>query len=104
MIRCLITADNFNFKEGLNLIFTLLKFCFNTAPLMIIVEYMPNGNLKDYLRQNRPNQTHTYNNVVDGSEKFTSRDLLSYARQTARGMEHLARYDVSYATFLNRKN
>ena len=62
---------------------------------MIIVEYMPNGNLKDYLRQNRSNQAPTYDNVTDGSDRFAARDLLSYAWQTARGMEHLAKHDVS---------
>ena len=56
---------------------------------------MPNGNLKDYLRQNRSNQTPTYDNVTDGSDRFTPRDLLSYAWQTARGMEHLAKHNVS---------
>lgn len=58
-----------------------------SGPLFLIVEYCPHGNLRDFLRNNRPS-------IVELTEAVTAqltlRDLLSIAYQIARGMSYLS--------------
>lgn len=84
-------------------IINLLGCCSQDGPLYVIVEYAPNGNLKDFLKKNRPTSeydvTATTINADDEDKKnLTQKDLVSFAFQVARGMEYLASRRVSIYT------
>ncbi|PFX31063.1 fibroblast growth factor receptor 3-like [Stylophora pistillata] len=68
-------------------IVNFLGACTVQGPLYLIVEYCPHGNLRDFLRDNRPS-------LIKVNEKtaaqLTLRDLLSIAYQIARGMSYLS--------------
>nr|XP_029716532.1 fibroblast growth factor receptor homolog 1-like isoform X1 [Aedes albopictus] len=73
-------------------IINLLGCCCKDGPLYVIVEYAPHGNLKDFLRSHRFGTTN-YEDMVSGEKEkkiLTQKELISFAYQIARGMEHLA--------------
>ncbi|XP_065089880.1 fibroblast growth factor receptor homolog 1-like isoform X2 [Ochlerotatus camptorhynchus] len=73
-------------------IINLLGCCCKDGPLYVIVEYAPHGNLKDFLRSHRFGTT-MYDDMVSGEKEkkiLTQKELISFAFQIARGMEHLA--------------
>ncbi|XP_062558666.1 fibroblast growth factor receptor homolog 1-like isoform X2 [Armigeres subalbatus] len=73
-------------------IINLLGCCCKDGPLYVIVEYAPHGNLKDFLRSHRFCTTN-YEDMVSGEKEkkiLTQKELISFAYQIARGMEHLA--------------
>ncbi|KAL1385339.1 hypothetical protein pipiens_012960 [Culex pipiens pipiens] len=74
-------------------IINLLGCCCKDGPLYVIVEYAPHGNLKDFLRGHRFG-TANYEDMISGGDKekkiLTQKELISFAYQIARGMEHLA--------------
>ncbi|XP_055617279.1 fibroblast growth factor receptor homolog 1-like isoform X2 [Toxorhynchites rutilus septentrionalis] len=73
-------------------IINLLGCCCKDGPLYVIVEYAPHGNLKDFLRSHRFGATN-YEDMVTGEKEkkiLTQKELISFAYQIARGMEHLA--------------
>ncbi len=59
------------------------------------MEYVANGNLLHFLRDNRANQHQEYgaNNMT--SRSLTARDLTLFAFQIAAGMEYISSKDVS---------
>ncbi|XP_078378637.1 fibroblast growth factor receptor 2-like isoform X1 [Oculina patagonica] len=69
----------------------LLGCCTRTEPLMLIVEFCAYGDLQSYLRHCRGVEDKYYQDLYKvPADKLSSRDLLSFAIQTARGMAHLA--------------
>ncbi len=59
------------------------------APIIGIMEYMSNGNLKDFLKKHQGGAGST------GSEHLSAEMLLSFAYQVSCGMAHVTRRDVS---------
>ncbi|CAO1419888.1 unnamed protein product [Diamesa hyperborea] len=70
-------------------IINLVACCSQDGPLLVIVEYAPHGNLRDFLRKYRPSN---YEENANEKERqvLTQKNLVSYAYQIARGMEYLA--------------
>lgn len=72
-------------------IINLLGCCTQSGPLYVIVEYAPNGNLRDFLRAHRPSSGYEQAIGMDLKPKtLTHKNLVSFAYQIARGMEYLA--------------
>lgn len=70
-------------------IINLLGCCTQKGPLLVIVEYAANGNLKDFLRTHRA--ASGYEVPIGQQPKIlTYKELTGFAFQVARGMEHLA--------------
>ncbi|XP_013195761.2 fibroblast growth factor receptor 3 isoform X1 [Amyelois transitella] len=73
-------------------IINLLGCCTQDGPLYVIVEYAPNGNLREFLRNHRPGNRYEPLPTENIKEKktLTQKDLVSFSYQVARGMEYLA--------------
>ncbi|XP_065359908.1 fibroblast growth factor receptor homolog 1 [Calliphora vicina] len=77
-------------------IINLLGCCSQNGPLWVIVEFAPHGNLKDFLKKNRPLSNwgscslKRNSEYLDDKTHLTEKHLISFAFQIARGMEYLA--------------
>lgn len=62
---------------------TLIGCCAEQDPVLLIMEYIPNGTLQSYLRESRVENNYS-------TCRLTSNDLINFAYQVARGMEFLS--------------
>ena len=69
-------------------IINLLGACTQDGPLFVIVEFAEHGNLRDFLRKHRP--TPGYERARESEvPALTEKQLISFSRQIAKGMEYL---------------
>jgi len=72
----------------------LIGCCIEKEPLLIVLEYLPYGDLLGYLRKSRGHED-TYNTGEKRpNSRLTEKDLLSFAWMIADGMSYLARMKV----------
>ena len=64
--------------------------CYVTAPMMLVLEYTPYGDVLGYLRKSRGVEDQFYCSPECCQQEVTSYDLLSFAQQIASGMSFLA--------------
>lgn len=66
------------------------------APLVVIIEYVPHGDLLGYLRKSRGLQDNYFNDPdTKPSSSLSPNQLFSFALDIAKGMEHLSSHKVS---------
>jgi len=74
---------------------------FAAGPLYVIVEYVPYGNLREFLRERQPACAVDWNDDVERQQNsllpasLSYGDLLSFAFQIARGLEYMSSHMVS---------
>ncbi|XP_038066677.1 angiopoietin-1 receptor-like [Patiria miniata] len=71
----------------------LLAACFHEGILYVALEFLPNGNLRDYLRSIRPSQRGA-GDSTDGASPLTSSNLLKFGTDVAKGMDHLSKTGI----------
>ena len=82
---------------------SLLGCCTRSEPLMIIVEYCAHGDLQGFLRSSRGVSESYYKSTYHPiGQKMTSKMLLTFAFQIAKGMSHLAAFKVRYFIFRDK--
>nr|BBD75251.1 fibroblast growth factor receptor-a [Parasteatoda tepidariorum] len=79
-----------NIGKHLNIV-SLLGCCTKGGPLYVLVEYASKGCLKDYLRAHRNPDGYQEPIGINGEtpKSLTLKNLLSFAYQSARGLEYL---------------
>ena len=73
------------------------------GPLYVIVEYAQHGNLRDFLRNNRPRHTNgsrILNAPAYDDLQLTQKHLVTFANEIANGMQYLASNQVSSKSFV----
>ena len=77
-----------------------IKFIIGSTiePIMVIIEYVPYGDLLGYLRKSRGlNDTYYKDPDVKPNTNLTSQQLIKFAWQVADGMEYLSNKKVGYS-------
>ncbi|KAM7429678.1 hypothetical protein ABFA07_019499 [Porites harrisoni] len=72
----------------------LIGCCSIGDPLLIVLEYLPYGDLLGYLRKSRGHSDSYNTGEKKPSSKLTAKDLLSFAWMIADGMQYLATMKV----------
>ena len=74
-----------------------IYFFSTTEPIMVIIEYVPYGDLLGYLRKSRGlNDTYYKDPDVKPRTNLTSQQLIKFAWQVADGMKYLSNKKVGY--------
>ncbi|XP_038046740.1 uncharacterized protein LOC119720942 [Patiria miniata] len=68
---------------------SMLGYCRKKNPLYLIMEYVSNGNLENYLRQEKQRVDQSYINVNGVTETIGPNQILTFAIQIVRGMKYL---------------
>ncbi|XP_070550957.1 tyrosine kinase receptor Cad96Ca-like [Ptychodera flava] len=68
----------------------LLGCCTEKEPIYVITEFMGQGNLLKYLRDYRREKSSDYANSARLKWDLKSKDIISFGRQIATGMQYLA--------------
>ena len=73
---------------------------FLTEPLLVVIEYVPFGDLLGYLRKSRGlNDTYFKDPDIKPKTSLTSHQLMKFAWQVADGMSYLSSKRVSIKHF-----
>ena len=67
----------------------------SSDPLLIVLEYLPYGDLLGYLRKSRGHSDSYHSGEKKPTSKLTAKDLLSFAWMIADGMNYLAKMKVT---------
>ena len=78
----------------MNILKTIVFYVDLLDPLFVIMEFVPYGKLQSFLRNSRAEERQ-YGNLHGPSQSLTSKDLISFVYQVARGMEFLSSKGVS---------
>jgi fibroblast growth factor receptor 1 len=78
----------------------LLGCCTEKDPIFVIIEYVALGKLQTFLRNSRMEKNYHNNGGGVKSKTLTSRDLVSFMYQVARGMEFLSSRGVSVFIYM----
>ena len=74
-------------------------FYYITEPLMVIIQYVPYGDLLGYLRKSRGLNDKYYKDPdIKPKTNLTSQQLLTFSWHIAEGMAYLASKKVNYDT------
>ena len=72
-----------------------------SGPLLVLIEYVPYGDLLGYLRKSRGlNDTYYKDPDIKPQTNLTSQQLMKFAWQIADGMSYLSSIPVSYIIIL----
>ena len=79
-------------------------FSLSSGSLYVVIEFAPNGNLRQFLKERRPTREYptTLTAVTDrwpvreNSSTLTHMDLVSFSYQVCRGMEYLSSKKVCH--------
>jgi len=66
----------------------LIGCCTDTDPVFVVMEYVENGKLQDFLRKSRSDQN--YRNIHGPSKELQARDLIMFCYHIAKGMDYLS--------------
>ena len=70
---------------------------FSSEPLLVLIEYVPYGDLLGYLRKSRGlNDTYFKDPDIKPQTSLTSQQLMKFSWQVADGMSYLSSRSVSY--------
>ena len=79
-------------------------YSFSLEPLLVLIEYVPYGDLVGYLRKSRGlDDTYYKDPDIKPQTSLTSQQLIKFAWQVADGMSYLSSRSVSGSTLRNLK-
>ena len=83
-------------NKGLQLFRTVYSLFFSSEPLLVLIEYVPYGDLLGFLRKSRGlNDTYYKDPYIKPQTNLTSQQLMKFAWQIADGMSFLSSKQVS---------
>jgi len=71
-------------------IISLYGCCSQDGPLYVLMEFALRGNLRDFLRHNRPPSSNKPGKGTNLTYNITELDLISFGHQIAQGMKYLS--------------